>query len=169
MNAMMPRVRSVWRRTSRFSTAVVLASGVMSGVGALLSAAGEQGAVSFRGRLSAVPIDFVTAPTTRGVGAFTARLEGDTLIIAGKFERMNAPATVAHVHRAPKGLRGPSVFTLTVTADTTGLIEGTLSLTAADVEDLRDGRFYVQIHSEAHPSGHLRGWILDVDQGDRND
>ena len=82
---------------------------------------------------------------------------------------MNSPATVAHVHRAPKGLRGPGVFTLTVTADTNGLIEGTLSLTAAEIDVLRDDRFYVQIHSEANPGGHLRGWILDADQGDRNE
>jgi hypothetical protein len=166
---MIPRDRSVWSRTSRYSRAIAVIGGVLWGIGALVHAAGEQGADSFRGRLSAVPIDFVTAPTTRGVGAFTARLEGDTLTIAGTFERMNSPATVAHVHRAPKGLRGPGVFTLTVTADTNGLIEGTLSLTAAEIDVLRDDRFYVQIHSEANPGGHLRGWILDADQGDRNE
>ena len=148
---------------------VVYTVGVMSSVVALLHAAGEQAADSFRGRLSAVPIDFVSAPTTRGVGAFTARLEGDALTITGTFERMNSPATVAHVHRAPKGLRGPSVFPLTVTQDTDGLIEGTLSLTATDVEDLKGSRFYVQVHSTVNPDGHLRGWILEDDQGDLNE
>ena len=118
---------------------------------------------SFRGRLSAVPVDFVTVETTRGVGSFTAVLEGDTLSIEGTFEGMNAPATAAHLHRAFKGLRGPSLFTLTVTNETTGRVTGRLTLTDAQIQDLRSGRLYVQIHTAVNPEGHLRGWILDVD------
>ena len=84
---------------------------------ALPGASAEQEGNNFRGRLSAVPIDFITVLTTQGVGAFTAVLEGNMLRIDGTFEGLNSPATAAHVHRAFKGLRGPSVFTLTVTND----------------------------------------------------
>ena len=133
---------------------------------ALAGASAEQEGNNFRGRLSAVPIDFVTVLTTQGVGAFTAVLEGNRLSIDGAFERLNSPATAAHVHRAFKGLRGPSVFTLTVTNGTNGEVSGHLTLTDAQRDDLRNGWLYVQLHTDVNPNGHLRGWILDADQGD---
>ena len=161
--------RAVQQSVARLSSSVTLACVIWSVV-ALAGTAQAQDRSSFRGRLSAVPIDFVTVLTTKGIGSFTAVLEGNTLTIAGTFEGMNARATVAHVHRGFKGLHGPSVFTLTVTNDTNGRISGSLTLTDADVQDLRSGRFYLQIHSEVNPDGHLRGWILDSDQqGDLND
>ena len=127
----------------------------------LVGTAHAQEGKRFGGRLSAVPIDFVTVLTTQGVGSFTATLKGHTLAISGTFEGLNSPATAAHVHRAFKGLRGPSVFTLTVANDTNGRISGKFTLTDAQVRDLRDGWLYVQIHSEVNPDGHLRGWILE--------
>ena len=36
----------------------------------------------------------------------------------------------------------------------------TLELTPGQIEDLRNGRIYVQIHSERAPDGNLRGWLL---------
>jgi len=156
--------RSVRRSTLR-SSSVTLACVMWSTIG-LAGASAEQGGNSFRGRLSAVPIDFVSVLTTQGVGSFTAVLEGNRLHIDGTFEGLNSPVTAAHVHRAFKGLRGPSVFTLTVTNDTNGRVSGSLALTDAQLDDLRSGWLYVQIHTDVNPDGHLRGWILDADQGD---
>jgi hypothetical protein len=113
----------------------------------------------FTARLSPVPVDTVTVRTIVGLGAATALLEGTTLTVTGKFE-MNSPATIAHLHRAPKGLRGPNVFDLTITKANSGTIEGTLKLTAAQVEDLDKGWYYLQIHSQQHRDGQLRGWLL---------
>src|SRR5439155_15232464 len=64
----------------------------------------------FRARLTAVPVDTVTARTTTGLGSLTATLEGGTLTFHGTFDSMNSRATAAHVHRAPKGLRGPNIM-----------------------------------------------------------
>ena len=153
------------RPNTHLSASVALAC-VMWSVIALAGASAEQGGNNFKGRLSAVPIDFVTVQTTQGVGAFTAVLEGNMLSIDGTFEGLNSPATAAHVHRAFKGLRGPSVFALTVTNDTHGRVLGNLTLTDTQLADLRTGWLYVQIHTDVNPDGHLRGWILDADQGD---
>jgi len=60
-------------------------------------------------------------------------------------------------------VRGDSVFDLTVSKTgngTTGTISGTFDLTAEQVDALKKGKFYVQIHSEGVPSGHLMGWLL---------
>jgi hypothetical protein len=130
----------------------------------LTDVARAQRGEAFKGRLSTVPVDATTAPTTTGSGSLVALLadnrDGNKLTINGKFEGMNSPATVAHVHRAPRGLRGPSVFDLVVTKATGGIVEGNLTLTAAQVEELKKGWYYVQIHTEKNPEGQLRGWLL---------
>jgi len=126
----------------------------------LADVASAQRGETFKGRLSTVPVDATTAPTTTGSGSLVALLDGSKLTINGKFEGMNSPATVAHVHRAPRGLRGPNVFDLVVTKATGGIVEGSLTLTAAQVEELKKGWYYVQVHTEKNPEGQLRGWLL---------
>lgn len=135
---------------------------VVTGATVLLSAgmASAQSGETFKGRLSTVPVNAVTRPTTTGSGTLTAVLAGNTLTINGKFDGMNSPATVAHLHRAPKGLRGPNVFDLIVTKATSGTVEGSLTLTAGQVEELKQGWYYVQIHTAQNPEGQLRGWLL---------
>ena len=41
-----------------------------------------------------------------------------------------------------------------------GAINGTVELTPGQVEALKKGRFYIQVHSEGMPSGQLAGWLL---------
>ena len=121
---------------------------------------GAQGGGKFRARLSPVPVEASTVAGITGSGSVTAVLTGTKLAITGTFEGLRTPATVAHLHRAPKGVRGPAMFDLTVSKATSGTISGTLTLTPARVEDLEQGRFYVQIHSEKAPEGNLWGWLL---------
>jgi hypothetical protein len=89
-----------------------------------------------------------------------ATLQGNKLTVSGTFEGMRSPATVAHLHRGPRGIPGPPIFELTVTKAASGSVNGSLDLTPAQVEDLRNGRVYVQVHSEGAPEGNLRGWLL---------
>jgi hypothetical protein len=123
---------------------------------ALLAA---QAAPAYRGRLSPVPVA-AASPAITGVGSVTATLAGTRLTIAGTFEGLASAATFAKLHRAPKGIRGPAVFDLTVTPGTSGKISGSLDLSPSQVEDLSRERFYVQLHSEKAPDGNLWGWLL---------
>ena len=136
--------------------------GFLVAVAMLLAGAQTElrGDEAFTGRLSTVPVDQVTVLTTAGSGTLTAVLAGSTLTINGKFDGLNSPATVAHVHRARRGLRGPTLFDLTVTKATSGTVGGTLKLNDAQIEALKSGWYYVQIHTEINPDGHLRGWLL---------
>ena len=135
----------------------VVAAVAMLWVGAATELRGDE---TFTGRLSTVPVDPITVRTTAGSGTLTAVLSGNTLTINGKFDGLNSPATVAHVHRARRGLRGPNLLDLTVTKATSGTVAGTLKLTDAQVDALKSGWYYVQIHTEINPEGHLRGWLL---------
>ena len=122
--------------------------------------AGAQNVETFQTRLSTVPIDVAMQSTVAGSGSVTAALAGRKLTLTGTFEGLRSPATVAHIHRGPRGIRGPAILDLTVSKATSGSVSGSLDLTPAQVEDLRNARFYVQIHSERAPDGNLWGWLL---------
>lgn len=141
-------------------TALAAAPAVVGGAVSAQNVANAPRGETFTGRLSPLPITPVTAATTTGSGTFTAVMQGNKLTITGTFEGMNSPGMTAYVRRAPKGLRGPVVWDLNVTKATRGTLDGTLTLTAIQVEELRKGWYYVQIHTPANPDGQLRGWIL---------
>src|ERR1051325_8643767 len=121
--------------------------------------ASAQSPKTFKGRLSPVPIDVTMQATVAGSGSVTASLAGVKLSISGTFDGLKSPATIAKVRRSPvRGVRGPELFTLTVSAATSGTISGSFDLTPQQVADLQGGRLYVQIHSEKAPDGNLWGW-----------
>ena len=127
---------------------------------ALIPLVHAQGAQTFKARLSPVPVDATNQPATTGVGAVTAVLTGTKLSISGTFSGLQGPATIAQIHIGPKGISGPPALDLTVTKATSGTLQGDLMLTAAQVDHLKRGRLYIQIHSEKAPDGNLRGWLL---------
>jgi hypothetical protein len=75
---------------------------------------------------------------------------------------MQSVATIAQIHLGPRGIRGPVMFDLTVTKGEAGAgtLAGTFTLTPVQVEAVKLGRFYVQLHSESAPDGNLWGWLL---------
>lgn len=142
------------RGTALALLACILAAAAGSGLAR--AQAGEQ----FAGRLSRMPVDRVTAPAISGGGGARATLAGSELTIVATFAGMSSPATAAHVHRAPAAQPGPVAFTLDVPAAESGRIEAAVNLTDAQIAVLRDGRYYLQIHTENNPGGELRGWLL---------
>jgi len=121
---------------------------------------GAQSPVTFKGRLAPLPVTATTVDTLVGSGSASAVLSGNVLTITGKFEGLGSPATGAHLHRAQPGVRGPSVQELTVTKAVSGTIEGRVTLTEAQLNGLQRGWYYVQVQTEQHPDGQLRGWLL---------
>ena|SRR5258707_1100341 len=143
----------------RLTTILVAAAFLLLGYTAGAQIA-EKAGEKFKARLTPVPMDLTMASTVAGSGSLTATLTGSKLSIAGTFEGLRSRATAARLHRAPKGLRGPAVVDLTVTKATSGAVSGSLDPTSAQIEDLKNGRLYVQIYSEGAPDGNLRGWLL---------
>ena len=126
-----------------------------------LSPIQAQAARTYKTRLSPVPVP-AFQPTVVGSGTVTATLTGTRLAISGTFEGLATPATVARIHKSPKpGVRGPVLFELTVSKGTSGTIDGTFDLSAAQAQELAQSRYYVQIHSEKAPDGNLWGWLQE--------
>ena len=127
---------------------------------ALVPLVHAQGAQTFKARLSPMPVDATNQAATTGLGAASAVLTGTKLSISGTFSGLQGPATIAQIHIGPRGISGPPALDLTVTKATSGTLQGDLMLTAAQVDHLKRGRLYIQIHSEKAPDGNLRGWLL---------
>ena len=117
-------------------------------------------ATSFRARLSPVPVESNNASKITGTGTVTATLDGAKLTISGTFQGMKSAATIAQVHMGQRGVRGPVEFKLEITKSPSGSISGVVTLTKVQVDTLRRGWYYVQIHAQDAPDGNLWGWLL---------
>ncbi len=126
--------------------------------------ASAQGTEKYTARLGWVPITGADRAAVTGRGAVTATLTGRVLTIAGTFNGLAAPATVARLHDGvAKGARGKAMADLIVTKAAAGTIAGTITLAPAQVDALRQGRLYLQLHSEkgvAPDGSNLWGWLL---------
>jgi hypothetical protein len=124
-----------------------------------------QGTEKFTARLGWVP---TAGPNDRvnvtGKGVAIATLTGRKLTVSGTFDGLAAPATVARLHQGiAKGARGAAITDLTVTKGASGMLTGSVDLTAPQVEALRQGKLYIQLHSEkgvAPDGSNLWGWLL---------
>jgi hypothetical protein len=125
--------------------------------------AAAQGEEKYKIRFTPVPLDGAMLKAVAGSGSGSATLNGSKLTITGTFEGMPSAATIAQLHKGlATGVRGSSFADLTVTKAAKGTISGTIDLTPDQVDSLKKGKLYIQIHSEKAPeSGQtLWGWIL---------
>ena len=108
-----------------------------------------------------------------GKGAATATLAGNKLTVNGTFEGLPAPATAARLHQGvAKGARGKAFADLTSTKAASGTITGSVTLTPEQVDALKAGKIYMQVHSEKGiapeqgkadaivDNSNLWGWLL---------
>jgi hypothetical protein len=132
-------------------------------VWSVLSVSAQSGE-TFTARLSWVPTTVAQRADVAGKGSATATLSGKTLTFSGSFEGLVTPATVARLHRGvAKGARGPAISDLMVTKGTSGTLSGSVPLNTEQIELLKQGRLYIQIHSEkgADEDGStLWGWLI---------
>jgi hypothetical protein len=137
-----------------------IAGTLVAGMLMALSAV-AQSPMTFKTRLAPVALDAAMKATIAGEGSVTAVLAGTKLTVSGTFEGLKSPATMAHIHQgSATGVRGPKILDLAVSKDMNGSISGSLDLTPEQVDALKKGKWYVQIHSEKAPDGNLWGWLL---------
>jgi len=84
------------------------------------------------------------------------------------FEGLTGPATAAHFHEAPSGSNGPPVLNLDTDSgvvlrgigSSAGVFAGGKTLGNDDVDNILNGLWYINIHTEANPGGEIRGQVL---------
>ena len=91
----------------------------------------------------------------KGSGSFRVAQDGT---ISGSVKTEGMQGMMAHIHRGAKGQNGPVIIPLTKNGDTYSVPEGK-KLTEAQMEDLKNGNLYVNVHSPTHKGGEIRAQL----------
>ena len=126
------------------------------------SADSAQASSLFRGEMDGA--QEVPATPSAGTGTAIVVLNDaeDTAFVSVTFSNLLGTQIDAHVHGpAAPGVDGPVVFPLPL---------GSFSalpwaLTPTDVTNLKAGLLYVNIHTDLHPGGEIRGQLLEASVG----
>lgn len=79
----------------------------------------------------------------------------------GTFSGLSGPALAAHFHAGETGKNGGVVVPIFVNAAAAkSPFEGSATLTDAQAAELMGGRWYVNIHTDAHKAGEIRGQVV---------
>ena len=103
--------------------------------------------------------DEVPPNTSAGHGELTAELETaeKVLVYRATYTGLSGPAFAAHLHgpAAP----GDNAPPLVMVESASSPIYGTAIVTSAQIEDLLAGKWYFNVHTQAHPGGEIRGQL----------
>jgi CHRD domain len=103
----------------------------------------------------------VPANATAGTGTVDATLDTATKKLDYKvtWSGLTGPATMAHIHGpAPAGKNAGVIVPLGDSPSSP--ITGSAPLTDAQVAALENGMYYVNVHTDAHKGGEIRGQLL---------
>ncbi len=91
----------------------------------------------------------------KGSGSFHIKDDGS---VSGSVTTSGVAGTMAHIHVAAKGANGPVIVPLTKNGDTYSVPEGR-KLTPEQLKAFKEGRLYVNVHSNAHKGGEVRAQL----------
>ena len=91
----------------------------------------------------------------KGSGSFRVMEDGT---LSGSVTTEGVQGTMAHIHRGAKGQNGPVIIPLVKKGDTYSVPEGK-KLTDAQINDLKAGHLYVNVHSNTHKGGEIRAQL----------
>jgi hypothetical protein len=138
-------------RKSRFNLAVVaLVASVLAGGAGIASARDVM--VNLSGDQEVPPVKTSAA----GSGTITVN---DDKSIKGKITTSDIKGTGAHIHEGASGKNGPDIITLKKTSDNEWSVPDDAKLTDAQYDAFKAGHLYVNVHSDAHKSGEIRGQL----------
>ena len=100
----------------------------------------------------------VPVNASTGTGSVDAVLNKDTSLFRWKanYSGLSGPATAAHFH-GPAPVGANAGVALAWPTPMSASMEGSATLTPAQVADLMAGRWYANVHTAANPGGELRG------------
>ena len=91
----------------------------------------------------------------KGSGSFRIAEDGT---VTGSVSTEGMQGMMAHIHQGPKGQNGPVIIPLTKNGDTYSVPDGK-KLTDAQMQALKAGNLYVNVHSAQHKGGEVRAQL----------
>lgn len=91
----------------------------------------------------------------KGSGSFRVAEDGT---LSGSVKTENVAGTMAHIHTGAKGQNGPVTIPLTKEGDTYSVPPGR-KLTGDQMKAWKEGRMYVNVHTNQNKGGEVRGQI----------
>lgn len=130
---------------------------VLVALGALLGAgAAHADFANFEATLSgAQEVPPVVTPAS---GTMVLSVNTETMLATWdlEFSDLSTAQTGAHIHSAPAGSNGGVVFGLPLGSP----VNGVWQMNLAQYNDLLAGLLYVNVHTESHPGGEIRGQLI---------
>jgi len=125
-------------------------------------AAATAGALLVAGMASAKDIA-VSLTGDQEVPAVTTAAKGtgkisvaDDKSVTGSIKTTGITGVAAHIHEAPAGQNGKPIITLEKKGDNEWVVPAGSKLTDAQLESLKAGNLYVNVHSAEHKGGEIR-------------
>ena len=146
------------RQTTRYVFAGIAAVSVavLSGCGLMNR---QSNLVAFTTQLRAA--NEVPVNASPGTGSVDAVFNKDTNLFRWKanYSGLTGPATAGHFH-GPAAVGANAGVVLPWPTPMSATMEGSATLTPAQVADLMAGRWYANVHTAAHPGGEVRGQMI---------
>ena len=135
----------------------------LAGLGWVAVAATTQAApMSFTVQLTGA--EQVPPVQTSGSGAADLTYDPSTRVLTWNitYSGLSGPATMAHIHGpgAAGKNAGVEIWLSKRGSEATSPITGRATLTAAQARQLMAGEMYVNVHTQAHPDGEIRGQMM---------
>ena len=83
----------------------------------------------------------------------------DDKSVKGKITTSGIKGSGAHIHEGAVGKNGPDIITLKKTGDDEWSVPADAKLTDAQYDAFKAGGLYINVHSDAHRSGEIRGQL----------
>lgn len=102
----------------------------------------------------------VPAVSTAGTGTVDATLSPVTLVLAWNvsYSGLSGPVIGAHFHGPAVGGENAGVV-VPIHGPLVSPITGSAALTASQAAELNAGKWYLNLHTAAHPNGEVRGQV----------
>lgn len=98
-------------------------------------------------------------PVTTSASGTGSIMVGPDGSVSGSVTTSGVDATMAHIHEAPMGQNGPVIVPFAKTSDNVWSVPAGAKLTAAQLQSLKSGNLYINVHSAANKGGEIRGQL----------
>jgi hypothetical protein len=144
------QMKPVLHKASMVLAGITLIAGVLAAGTGLAIAGATQ--VTLSGAQEVPPVQ------TSATGAGTITVNDDKSV-SGSVTTKGVKATMAHIHEAAPGQNGGVAIPLTQKGDNEWAVPAGAKLSDDQYKAYKAGNLYVNVHSDAHKSGEIRGQL----------